>query len=483
MIRIRGVERTCASAARGLTAAQGDAIVPRMPRRFFFSALVAVVLGLAGPVYGASKDLQDSIVDVQTRALTALVNIQPVTESYTRGERRKQSSVGSGFLVDSQGHIVTNYHVAGRAKQLMVTLSNKERIEAELVGEDPLTDLAVIRIPAEKVKELGLRPLSFGSSSKLQVGQFVAALGSPLALARTMTFGIVSNTERYLPDGMSLPTGERTGEFNTWVQTDAAINPGNSGGPLIDLKGRVVGVNARGATFADNIGFAIPADTARRVVSDLIEFGEVKRSYAGIRFQPLKDWQGLFDLEEGLGALVSSVEQGGPGETAGLRAGDVVLKWGDTEVGARFDEELPGLYQLIADADIGKAIPLTILRRDEGELTVELKTVETGKLQGERFEAEAWGFAVKGITDQMVFDLELDTADGVWVEGVRTGGPAHRGKLRRGRVVHSVEGRSVDGLASFQALYEELKDQDVVLIARRFDSKSYVLVKTQENGK
>ena len=450
--------------------------------RFSCSALVAVSLTLAAPASGASRDLQSSIVDVQTQALTALVNIQPVTESYTRGERRKQASVGSGFLVDDQGHIVTNYHVAGRAKQLMVTLSNKERIEATLVGEDPLTDLAVIKIPAEKVAALRMKPLDFGSSSKLQVGQFVMALGSPLALARTMTFGIVSNTDRYLPDGMSLPTGERTGEFNTWVQTDAAINPGNSGGPLIDLGGRVVGVNARGATFADNIGFAIPADTARRVVADLIEFGQVKRSYAGIRFQPLKDWQGLFEVEEGQGALIANLEQGGPGEAAGLMAGDVLLTWGGIDIGARFDEELPALYQRIADTPIGQPVSLTVLRRDQGVLTLPLQTVETGKLQGERFEAESWGFAVKGITNQMVFDLELEDDDGVLVEGVRTGGPAHRGKLRRGRVVQSIEGRAVDGLESFQSLYEELKEQDVVLVVGRFDSRSYVLVRAREEN-
>jgi serine protease Do len=434
-----------------LTGARGDAIVPRMLRRFFSLAVGAVLMAHAAPSIAASRDLQASILDVQTGALTALVNIQPVTESYTRGERRKEASVGSGFLVDADGHIVTNYHVAGRARQLMVTLSNKERIEATLVGEDPLTDLAVIKIPAEKVAELKLRPLDFGASSKLQVGQFVMALGSPLALARTMTFGIVSNTERYLPDGMSLPTGERTGEFNTWIQTDAAINPGNSGGPLIDLNGRVVGVNARGASFADNIGFAIPSDTAKQVVKDLIEFGEVKRSYAGIRFQPLKDWQGLFDVPDDQGALVANLEQGGPGEAAGLMAGDVVLR---------------------------------ILRRGEGARTLTLHTQEMGKLQGERFEAEAWGFAVKGITDQMVFDLELDTRDGVWVEGVRTGGPAHRGELGRGRVIESIEGRPVADLAAFEALYGELKDRDVVLVARRYDTRNYVLVRAaEENGK
>ena len=448
--------------------------------------LVALPLLFATPA--VAGDLQSSVVDVQEQALSALVNIQPVTESYTRGERRKQASVGSGFLVDDQGHIVTNYHVAGRAKQLMVTLSNKERVEAELVGEDPLTDLAVIKIPAETVAEYGLEPMSFGSSGDLRVGEFVMALGSPLALARTMTFGIVSNTERYLPEGMTLPSGERTGDFNTWIQTDAAINPGNSGGPLINLAGDVVGVNARGAMFADNIGFAIPADTATRVVRDLIDRGEVRRSYAGVHFQPLKDWEALFGMELSRGVLVASVEQGGPGQQAGLEAGDILLSYGEQELTVRFDEELPPLYQRIADTTIGSEVPLRILRRGQAdEVDLVLTTTETGKLSGDRFEAEAWGFAVKGITDQMVFDLELVEKGGVLVEGVRTGGPAHRGRLRRGLVLEAIEDQPVADLEAFQARYEELVaagTQDVLLRLRRYETLTLVLVQTgDQTGK
>ena len=447
--------------------------------------LLAVALLLpAAPALAA--DLQTSVIDVQEKALSALVNIQPVTESFTRGERRKQASIGSGFLVDEAGHIVTNYHVAGRAKQLMVTLSNKERVEAELVGEDPLTDLAVIRIPPETVAEYGLKPMAFGSSGELRVGEFVMALGSPLALARTMTFGIVSNTERYLPEGMTLPSGERTGDFNTWIQTDAAINPGNSGGPLINLRGEVVGVNARGAVFADNIGFAIPADTAKRVVRDLIDVGEVSRSYAGVHFQPLKDWEALFGMEHARGVLVASVEQGGPGQVAGLEAGDILLSYGGEVLTVRFDEELPPLYQRIADTEIGAAVPLKVLRRgQEEEVDLTLTTTETGKLSGDRFEAEVWGFAVKGITDQMVFELELKDSEGVLVEGVRTGGPAHRGKLHRGLVLEAIEGEQVTDLADFEARYQaqvEAGAENVLLRLRRYETLRLVLIQVSEGA-
>lgn len=306
------------------------------------------------------------------------------------------------------------------------------------------------------------------------------ALGSPLALARTMTFGIVSNLERYLPQGMTLPTGERTGDFNTWIQTDAAINPGNSGGPLVNLDGDVVGVNARGAMFADNIGFAIPADTARSVVADLIEKGEVERSFVGVHFQPLKDWEELFGLEQARGVLVGSLEEGGPAEAAGLLPGDILLNYGDAELNVRFEEELPALYQLIADSEIGTSIPLKVLRRGlPDELSLQLVTISTGKLSGERFEAPAWGFTVKDITEQMVFELELLSGDGVLVEGVRTGGPAHQGGLGRRVVIEAVEGQSITALGDFQERYESLRERDVdevLLQVRRYESQGYVLL-------
>jgi serine protease Do len=449
-------------------------------------ALLAILPLLVGldysDAFGRQADLQQTLFEVQEGALSALVNIQPITETYSRGERRKRASIGSGFLIDRQGHIVTNFHVAGKAKKLMVTLFNKERIEAELVGEDPQTDLAVIRIDPALVKQHRMTPLRWADPKDLEVGRFVLALGSPLALARTMTFGVVSNTERYLPEGMSLPSGERTGDFNTWVQTDAAINPGNSGGPLIDLSGNVVGVNARGASFADNIGFAIPSSTASVVSKALIEAGRVERSYTGISFQPLKDWESLFGLERARGVLVASVAAGSPGEQAGLSAGDLLLSYGDAEITVRFDEELPGIYHRLATTPIGSVVPLRVLRRDT-ELELTMTTQPTGDLSGDKFEASAWGFTVEAITDQMVYERELNSGDGVLVKGVLTGGPAQRGKLGRGVIVEAIDHRPLKDLADFEARYAELTGGaagKVLLQVRRYESKNWVLLQLDE---
>lgn len=464
-------------------------MLPQAPLGRLFVAAAALSFLLAAPAdataAGTVATLQRELAKVGDGAMSALVNIQPITETFTRGERRKRASVGSGFLISKEGYIVTNHHVAGRAKQLMVTLSNKERVEAELIGEDPSTDLAVIRIDPALVSEYGLVPLPWGSSNGLSVGQFVLALGSPLALARTMTFGVVSNKDRYLPDGMQLPSGERTGAFNTWIQTDAAINPGNSGGPLIDLDGRVVGVNARGAVFADNIGFAIPSDVAKRVTSDLIDHGEVRRSYAGITFQPLKDWEELFGLDEAVGVLVASVEPGSPGAAAGLEAGDLMTSYDDLALTVRFDEELPSLHAAIARTPIGTKVAIKLLRRGK-EMAVELTTTETGRLMGERHEAEVWGFTVKDITVQMSYDLELDSDGGVLIEGVRIGGPAHRGKLSRGWVLESISGEPVPDLEGFKALYATIANEgkDVLFKVRAFDSVKLILIKAEtEDGR
>ena len=442
-------------------------------------ALLVLLFGLM-PSKGSARrgDLQEQIFAVQEEALSALVNIRPVTENYGRGEKRKSSSVGSGFLIDEKGHIVTNFHVAGKARKLMVTLYNKERIEAELVGEDPQTDLALIRIPEEAVRDHRMKPLRWDDPERLEIGRFVLALGSPLALARTMTFGVVSNTERYLPEGMTLPSGERTGDFNTWIQTDAAINPGNSGGPLIGLDGRVVGVNARGAMFANNIGFAIPTRTARAVVTALRESGRVSRSYTGISFQPLRDWELLFGLEEARGALVASVATGSPGERAGLMAGDLLVSYGESPITVRFEEELPGLYQQLADTPSGSNVPLRVLRRGQ-EIDLGLTTIPTGELSGEKFEASVWGFTVEEITDPMFYERELLSKEGVVVKGVRTGGPAHRGELRRSHIIEAINGEPIADFEDFCERYEQLSTSDVkevLLQVRRYESKYWVLL-------
>ncbi|MFQ5791607.1 MAG: S1C family serine protease, partial [Acidobacteriota bacterium] len=317
-------------------------------------------LSLAGlAVAGPSQDLQSRVLSARDRVAPALVNVQPITDVYSSGERRSATAIGSGFIFDEQGHVITNYHVAGKARRLIITLSNKQRVPGVLVGEDPLTDIAVLKLDLDPDQELP-EPAVLGDSDRLEVGEYVMALGSPLALQRSLSFGVVSSKDRYLPDNFKLPSGEKTGSFNTWIQTDAAINPGNSGGPLVNLRGEVVGVNARGAFGASSIGFAIPINIVRDVAAELIANGRVSRSWLGLDFQPQEELVQYFETGHQTGVIIRSVEPDSPAERAGIRAGDVLLAYRGQDLSARFHEELPTIYKLIADTPVGEEVELTL---------------------------------------------------------------------------------------------------------------------------
>ncbi len=219
-----------------------------------------ILVGLAFPLAGCvtmGGGAQSAVLRAKDKVAPALVHIRPVKEVFSRGERQEVSLIGSGFLISPDGYVVTNEHVAGQSEMVKCVLSDKTQVDAEVVGTDPYTDLAVLKLRVDRQ----LPHVSFGSSAALEAGDMVLALGSPQGLARSVSLGIVSVTDRYLEDSRL-----RLAPYNNWIQTDAAINPGNSGGPLVNLRGEVVGVNARVLRGAENVGFAIPSDVAREVV-------------------------------------------------------------------------------------------------------------------------------------------------------------------------------------------------------------------------
>ncbi|MFQ5607678.1 MAG: trypsin-like peptidase domain-containing protein, partial [Candidatus Zixiibacteriota bacterium] len=425
----------------------------------FLALALSIAPGVFQPVHAQSAPpgLQERIYQARDRVLPALVHIQPVISDYRTGKLVKQSVVGSGIVIHKDGYVVTNFHVAGKAEHILCTMANKEQVKATLVGGDPPTDLAVIKLDlADYSGKLAVS--EFGDSDSLQVGQQVMALGSPLALARSVTFGVISTLDRYFPDDTRLPTGERTGQYNLWLQTDAAINPGNSGGPLVDLDGRIVGINSRATVFANNIGFSIPSNIVRRVTSELIRNGKVVRSRIGIHCQPLQeleDWFGSGELE---GVLISSIDPDSPSDIARLRAGDIIQSINGAPVSARFVEQIPDVYRTIAEYEPGTELSLVVRRKDE-LFTVLVKTVELGELQGEDLECPVWGFAVKAITQQMALDYNLNSLNGVYISGVKRTGPAFSGGLRSGDVIVGVDELTIDDLAQFSRVYQERQDK------------------------
>jgi serine protease Do len=446
-------------------------------------SLTMILLSLPVAADPGNDDSQSAIYRARDRVLPALVHIQPVIKNFRTGELEKQAVVGSGVVFHPDGYVVTNYHVAGKAERIICTLYDREMVTAEFVGGDPSTDLAVIRLNLDDY-DGQIHTAEFGDSDSIQVGQYVLAMGSPLSLSRSVSAGVISTRDRYFSSEVRLPTGEQTGRYNLWIQTDAAINPGNSGGPLVDMAGRVVGINSRAQVFANNLGFAIPVNVVKKVTQAIMAEGKVTRSWLGLHCQALQELEDYFGAARDRGVLIASIDPGSPAEAAFLRAGDIILEMDGEPVSARFVEELPTFYSRIASRPPGSSVVLTVARDDE-QFTFNLETKRLGDLQGEDFECPEWGCTVKAITRQMRLDYQLDDTLGVFVVGVKRSGASHEGGLRSGGVIREVNGIAVNSLASLQSQYSELtrlETDRILLTVGRGGSMRFVLLKLDEKN-
>ncbi|HKB56100.1 MAG TPA: trypsin-like peptidase domain-containing protein [Lacunisphaera sp.] len=414
------------------------------------------------------------------RLLEAVVRIDVREIEFTEGTKRITGGVGSGVIISSDGLVLTNAHVVSpQAVEVSITLASLERVGAKLVGWDHWTDLALLRIDLDAVKRRGLSFASadFGNSDELFAGQTVYAVGTPHGLTRTVTRGIISNPDRYFEDSRGV-NGYETGAFNTWLQTDAAINPGNSGGPLVTEDGKVVGINSRGFIGADNLGFAIPANVARKVAAALVSEGSITRSYIGVVPGVLQDLERFYELASNTGMLINSVDPGSPAAKAGLRAGDVLLTLNGRKVDGRFPEQLPPIQQSIASLPVGAKVNLGVKR---GNQTVEF-TVQTEKLEsqvGEEWAFEKWGLTVRKVSRAYARENQLTDQTGVIVLGVQPGYPAGEAGLARGDIITKVGSEPIRELALLKAIYTayETKPEPQLVEAQRNRRISLYVIK------
>lgn len=490
---------------------QPQAKIQQFNRAMIVLMALALLFGTFFSFQAAARGAPDSFADLAERLSPAVVNIS--TTQIVKNERgggnfpqfppghpfedffkdfggkdkkgkkeRKATSLGSGFVIDADaGHVVTNNHVIDGADEIFVVFQDGEKLSAELVGTDPKTDLAVLKINA---KEKDLKEVPWGNSNKSRVGDWVMAIGNPFGLGGTVTAGIISARGRDI----------RSGPYDDYIQTDASINKGNSGGPLFNMDGQVIGINT--AIFSQSggsigIGFAVPSTLAKNVVGQLIKYGQTRRGWLGVVIQNVTE-----ELSEGLGldntdgVLVAGVEETGPAAKSGIKAGDVILEFNGEDV-----SETRELSRLVAESDVGAEVELELWRNGK-RIT---KTVELGELEKAETQlasarsdakpskatiSEVMGMRLATVTPKIRQQLKLsEEVEGVVVVAVEDGSEASEKDIRPGDQILEVQLKPVASVSEVkksldQALETERKS--VLMLIKRGLSSRFVALSTQD---
>jgi serine protease Do len=375
----------------------------------------------------------------------------------------KQRSLGSGFIIDKEGFIVTNNHVIEDADKIKVKLKNGKEFDAEIVGRDPNTDIALIKIKSKN----NLPVVKLGDSDALKVGQWVVAIGSPFGLEHTVTAGIVSAKGRIIGSG----------PYDDFIQTDASINPGNSGGPLINMEGKVIGINTAIIASGQGIGFAIPINSAKMIVAQLKSSGEVTRGWLGVGIQDLsEELAEYYGIEEGKGVLVTEVFPGDPADKAGIRPKDIVLSVNGKKV-----ENTRELSKLIADTSVGDTVKIKVLRNGIKK-TFRVKIV---KREEERIASHTpsmqngyeLGIRVSELTSEIIRRFNITEKSGVIVTDVESESQGAQAGIMMGDIIKEINHQPITTVKDYKKEIKKLKKGDSILMFIKRINAGYVVVK------
>ena len=351
--------------------------------KIYKSLIIFIIIIFSTQAY--TKDAPVSFADLAERLMPSVVNISTTTTVITNTnpfpgfkfppgspfedmfkefgtpQKRKASALGSGFIIDKKGIVITNNHVIQDAEDIVVTVNGEKEFKAKIIGKDPLSDIAVLQIESKEK----FTPVAFGDSDKARIGDWVIAIGNPFGLGGTVTAGIISARNRSI--GLS--------RYEDYIQTDASINSGNSGGPLFDMNGNVIGINTAilGQSGSIGIGFSIPSNSAKKVIDQLIKFGETKRGWLGVRIQVVtKEIAEIEKLDEARGALVASVADKSPSAKAGIKAGDIIIEFNGVKI-----NEMKELPKIVAQTEVGKTVDVKIWRNKKAII----KKIKLGRLE------------------------------------------------------------------------------------------------------
>lgn len=374
----------------------------------------------------------------------------------------KRRSLGSGFIISKDGLILTNNHVVQRATEIKVKLHDEKEFDAEVIGTDPKTDLALIKI---KTKD-DLPIARLGDSEALKVGEWVMAIGNPFGLSETVTVGVVSAKGRVIG----------AGPYDNFIQTDASINPGNSGGPLLNIRGEVVGINTAIYSGGQGIGFAIPINMAKIILDDLKTKGKVTRGWLGVLIQRITpELAKSFNLSENEGALISDVVAGGPADKAGIKRGDVIIEYNGKKI-----KSMELLPRIVAATKPGTKADVIILRNGKKKkIRVMIEELQEARAEVGKDIEKTLGMSVQEITPDIARYFNLKEKRGVIISNIEQNSLAAEAGLREGDIVQEINRKKITSIEDYRKEMREVKEKDTILfLVRRGQNTLFIAVKT-----